>query len=163
MNGIYRNLRSALNRKTIHSCRNRWECNCSDSVLHRNLHRIIITACKKLIFIIISTIPDRSDCVDHIITWQIICLGNLCLSCFASMKHPAFSKKFRTCGMMDCTINTPSSKKRIISSIYNCLYICNFGYITFDCFNRIHKLRDTSLLQFIIRNFSSPCGILPSE
>ena len=125
MNGIYRNLRSSLNRKTIHSCRNRWECNCSDSVLHRNLHRIIITACKKLIFIIISTIPDRSDCVDHIITWQIISPGNLCFSSFAPMKCPAFCKKFRTCGMMDCTINTATTKKRIVSSIYNRLYICN--------------------------------------
>lgn len=66
------NFRCQLYRKTVHTCRYRWKYDCSDSILHCQLHRIKITVSKKFFLFIPATIPYWSNSMNYIITWQII-------------------------------------------------------------------------------------------
>ena len=57
-------------------------------MLKCHLHRMKIAACQKFIFLTSATIPNWTHSMYHIITWQIICFCNLCLTCLTTMKIP---------------------------------------------------------------------------
>ena len=120
--------RSLIYRITVHSCRDRRECNCPNPMVDCSLQGIPIRAFKKPLLSFPSAMPDRPNCMDNIFTWQTIRSGNLGFPCPTAMKRSAFSQELRAGRTVDGAVYASAAKQAVIRRIYDCfqiIYFCN--------------------------------------
>lgn len=81
----------------------------------------------------VAAVPSRTDGVDHVIAGKLVGFGDLCFTGFAAAECDAFCQKSRTGSAVDGTVNSASAEKTLVCCIYDCRYVCDLGYVAFDC------------------------------
>ena len=76
----HRDLRCLFHRIAVHPCTDRWKCNRLETILFSQFQAVLLTPLQQHILIIISTMPDRSRRMKHIMCRQIVPFGNLGLT-----------------------------------------------------------------------------------
>lgn len=84
----------------------------------------------------------QSGCMNDMLTGQLICPGNLGLSCLTSIQHSAFSQEFRSRRSVDRSVYTATSEKARIGCIYDCLHAMVLCNISAYCFKLCLSLQD---------------------
>ena len=78
-----------------------------------------IAGYQQVAFAAAATMPDRSNCMDYVLAWQIVGAGNFGTSGFTAAQSSALSQQLRTCRAVDASVNTAASQQGFIGSIYN--------------------------------------------
>jgi len=118
-----RNPGSSRDWKSIGTSADRRECDRFDLMLKGQSQAVSVRVSEKPVFIIRSTMPYRTDCMNHMPCLQLAATRNHGFSCqkFAPLlaDPPALFKDLRSTSAMDRAINTSTPHKTRVCSIDN--------------------------------------------
>lgn len=117
---LNRNLNGIFLWITINACRNQRKCNCLKVFFLCKIQRVFIAGSQKCFSFSRSMfVINRTNSMNYKSRWKFIAFCDFSFAGPAAVKSTAFSKKFRTCCIMNGTINTSATKKAGICSIYD--------------------------------------------
>ena len=112
-----RNFRGTFCWKSEHAGRDRWKRHRFEIVVPAKLDRTTIARGELLILPTNTTVPDRSDGMDHMPRRQEISLGDLGIAGFAAVERAAFGQQLGPGCIMDRAINAAPAEQRQIRRV----------------------------------------------
>jgi hypothetical protein len=90
---------------------------CSDPF--GKFERATMSICQESFLIAVTAVPNRPYTMDDVFGWEFVGCRYRRISRSAAAQFEAFSQQLRTCGTMDCAIDSTATAKGAICGVHN--------------------------------------------